>query len=154
MHTWNPDFVSNSAVGVRYQTLANEIERALAFMVACGMDKEAFRTVDFYSSHEALLLAYEHAMTRIDSRTGTPYNTSAHMVWIGERTRQVGGAHIEFARHVRNPLGVKVGPTSTAETAVELAEGLDPDHEPGRMTLISRMGAGKVRDVLPPIVAS
>jgi len=152
VHTWNQDFVRNSGVEFRYESLADEIERALAFMVACGVDKEAFRTVDFYSSHEALLLPYEHAMTRIDSRTGTPYNTSAHMVWIGERTRQVGGAHIEFARHLRNPLGVKVGPSTTAADAVALAEALDPDHEPGRLTLISRMGAGKVRDALPPIV--
>jgi len=152
VHTWNQDFVRNSGAEVRFEALADEIERALAFMVACGVDKEAFRTVDFYSSHEALLLPYEHAMTRIDSRTGTPYNTSAHMVWVGERTRQVGGAHIEFARHLRNPLGVKVGPSTTAADAVALAEALDPDHEPGRLTLISRMGAGKVREALPPIV--
>ncbi|MFT4294770.1 MAG: 3-deoxy-7-phosphoheptulonate synthase class II [Micropruina sp.] len=152
VHTWNQDFVRNSGVEARYEAMADEIERALAFMVACGVDKEAFRTVDFYSSHEALLLPYEHAMTRIDSRTRTPYNTSAHMVWIGERTRQVDGAHVEFIRHLRNPIGVKVGPSTTATDAVALAEALDPEHEPGRLTLISRMGADQVRQALPPIV--
>ncbi len=152
VHTWNQDFVRNSGVEARYEAMADEIERALAFMVACGVDKEAFRTVDFYSSHEALLLPYEHAMTRIDSRTQTPYNTSAHMVWIGERTRQVEGAHIDFVRHLRNPIGVKVGPSTTAADAVALAEALDPAHEPGRLTIISRMGAAKVREALPPIV--
>ncbi len=152
VHTWNQDFVRNSGVEARYEALADEIERALAFMVACGVDKEAFRTVDFYASHEALLLPYEHAMTRIDSRTRTPYNTSAHMVWIGERTRQVEGAHVDFIRHLRNPIGVKVGPSTTAADAVALAEALDPQHEPGRLTMISRMGAAKVRDALPPIV--
>ncbi|MFT3971877.1 MAG: 3-deoxy-7-phosphoheptulonate synthase class II [Micropruina sp.] len=152
VHTWNQDFVRNSGVEARYEATADEIERALAFMVACGVDKEAFRTVDFYSSHEALLLPYEHAMTRIDSRTRTPYNTSAHMVWIGERTREVEGAHIDFVRHLRNPIGVKVGPSTTAADAVALAEALDPAHEPGRLTIISRMGAAKVRESLPPIV--
>ena len=152
VHTWNQDFVRNSGVEERYEALADEIERALAFMVACGVDKEAFRTIDFYSSHEALLLPYEHALTRIDSRTQTPYDTSAHMVWIGERTRQVDGAHVEFVRHLRNPIGVKVGPDTTGADAVALAEALDPDHEPGRLTLISRMGADRIRDALPPIV--
>ncbi|MCW3156860.1 class II 3-deoxy-7-phosphoheptulonate synthase [Micropruina sonneratiae] len=152
VHTWNHDFVRNSGAEARYEALADEIERALAFMVACGVDKEAFRTVDFYSSHEALVLAYEHAMTRVDSRTSTPYNTSAHMIWVGERTRQVDGAHVEFARHLRNPIGVKVGPSTTAADAVALADALDPEQEPGRLTIISRMGAGKVRDALPPIV--
>ncbi len=152
VHSWNQDFVRNSGVEARYEAMADEIERALAFMVACGVDKEAFRTVDFYSSHEALLLPYEHAMTRIDSRTRTPYNTSAHMVWIGERTREVDGAHVQFVRHLRNPIGVKVGPSTTAADAVALAEALDPAHQPGRLTMITRMGAGRVRDALPPIV--
>ena len=152
MHSWNQDFVRNSGVEARYEALADEIERALAFMVACGVDKEALRTVDFYSSHEAVLLPYEHAMTRVDSRTDTPYNTSAHMVWIGERTRQVDGAHVRLIGHLRNPLGVKVGPSTTASEVVRLVEALDPDHEPGRLTLISRMGAGRVRDALPPVV--
>ena len=153
VHSWNADFVKNSAAGVQYQNLANEIDRALAFMVACGIDDDVFRTVDFYSSHEALILEYEHALTRIDSRTGQPYGTSGHFLWIGERTRQLHGAHVELLRHVRNPLGVKLGPTSTADNALELADRLDPDHESGRITFITRMGAGKVRDVLPDIVA-
>ncbi|WP_377103934.1 class II 3-deoxy-7-phosphoheptulonate synthase [Propionicimonas sp. T2.31MG-18] len=152
VHSWNSDFVRNSNVEERYEQLAAEIERALAFMVACGVDNESFRTVDFYSSHEALLLEYEHALTRIDSRTDTPYNVSAHMVWIGERTRQLDGAHVEYLRHLRNPIGIKLGPSVTPSEAVALAERLDPDHEPGRLTVISRMGAARVRDVLPPIV--
>jgi 3-deoxy-7-phosphoheptulonate synthase len=153
VHSWNADFVLNSASGVRYQALADEIDRALAFMVACGIDDAAFRTVDFYASHEALLMEYEHALTRIDSRTAQPYGTSGHFLWIGERTRQLDGAHVELMRHVRNPLGVKLGPTTTADTALELADRLDPDHEPGRITFITRMGAGKVRDLLPEIVS-
>ena len=152
VHTWNADFVHNSNVEERYEHLADEISRALAFMVACGVDKESFRTVDFYSSHEALLLEYEHALTRIDSRTDTPYNTSAHMVWIGERTRQLGGAHVEYLRHLRNPIGVKLGPSAVPSEVTALFDKLDPDHEPGRLTVISRMGAAKVRDALPPIV--
>ena len=152
VHTWNSDFVRNSNVEERYESLAAEIERALAFMVACGVDSDTFRTVDFYSSHEALLLEYEHALTRIDSRTDTPYNTSAHMVWIGERTRQLDGAHVEYLRHLRNPIGMKLGPSVTPSQAVELAERLDPNQEPGRLTVITRMGAEKVRDVLPPII--
>ncbi|MCA0308579.1 MAG: 3-deoxy-7-phosphoheptulonate synthase class II [Actinobacteria bacterium] len=152
VHSWNSDFVRNSNVEERYEQLAAEIERALAFMVACGVANESFRTVDFYSSHEALLLEYEHALTRIDSRTDTPYNVSAHMVWIGERTRQLDGAHVEYLRHLRNPIGIKLGPSVTPSEAVALAERLDPDQEPGRLTVISRMGAARVRDVLPPIV--
>jgi 3-deoxy-7-phosphoheptulonate synthase len=152
VHSWNSDFVRNSNVEERYEQLAAEIERALAFMVACGVDSDTFRTVDFYSSHEALLLEYEHALTRIDSRTDTPYNTSAHMVWIGERTRQLDGAHVEYLRHLRNPIGLKLGPSVTPSEAVQLLERLDPDQEPGRLTIISRMGADRVRDVLPPII--
>jgi 3-deoxy-7-phosphoheptulonate synthase len=152
VHSWNSDFVRNSNVEDRYEALADEISRALAFMVACGVDSDTFRTVDFYSSHEALLLEYEHALTRIDSRTETPYNVSAHMVWIGERTRQLDGAHVEYLRHLRNPIGIKLGPSVTPSDAVQLAERLDPDQEPGRLTVISRMGAERVRDVLPPIV--
>jgi 3-deoxy-7-phosphoheptulonate synthase len=152
VHSWNSDFVRNSNVEDRYEALADEISRALAFMVACGVDSDTFRTVDFYSSHEALLLEYEHALTRIDSRTDTPYNTSAHMVWIGERTRQLDGAHVEYLRHLRNPIGLKLGPSVTPSEAVQLLERLDPDQEPGRLTIISRMGAERVRDVLPPII--
>nr|WP_300148775.1 3-deoxy-7-phosphoheptulonate synthase class II [Propionicimonas sp.] len=152
VHSWNSDFVRNSNVEERYEELAAEIERALAFMVACGVDSDTFRTVDFYSSHEALLLEYEHALTRIDSRTDTPYNVSAHMVWIGERTRQLDGAHVEYLRHLRNPIGLKLGPSATPSEAVQLVERLDPDSEPGRLTIISRMGADRVRDMLPPII--
>jgi 3-deoxy-7-phosphoheptulonate synthase len=134
VHSWNADFVKNSAAGVQYQNMANEIDRALAFMVACGIDDDVFRT-------------------RIDSRTGQPYGTSGHFLWVGERTRQLHGAHVELLRYVRNPLGVKLGPTSTTDNALELADRLDPDHEPGRITFITRMGAAKVREVLPDIVA-
>jgi 3-deoxy-7-phosphoheptulonate synthase len=153
VHSWNADFVKHSTAKVQYQNLANEIDRALAFMVACGIDDDVFRTVDFYSSHEALILEYEHALTRIDSRTHRPYNTSGHFVWIGERTRQLDGAHVELLRQVRNPIGIKLGPEATADLARELADRLDPDHEPGRITFITRMGAGRVRDVLPDLVA-
>jgi 3-deoxy-7-phosphoheptulonate synthase len=153
VHSWNADFVKTSAAGVQYQNLAGEIDRALAFMVACGIDEREFATVDFYSSHEALLMEYEHALTRIDSRTDQPYNTSGHFLWVGERTRQLDGAHVELMRHVRNPLGVKLGPTTTADTALELADRLDPEHEPGRITFITRMGAGKIRDLLPEVVS-
>ena len=153
VHSWNADFVLSSGAGVQYQNLADEIDRALAFMEACGIDDDAFRTVDFYSSHEALVMEYEHALTRIDSRTRQPYGTSGHLLWIGERTRQLDGAHVELMRHIRNPLGVKLGPTTTADTALELADRLDPDHEPGRITFITRMGAAKVRQVLPEVVA-
>jgi 3-deoxy-7-phosphoheptulonate synthase len=152
MHNWNADFVHNSNVDSRYSELSDEISRALAFMVACGVDNDQFRTVDFYSSHEALLLEYEHSLTRIDSRTGAPYNTSAHLVWAGERTRQPDGAHIAYLSRLRNPLGLKVGPKTTGAEARELVERLDPDNEPGRLTIITRMGAGYVRDALPPII--
>ncbi|MFX4272745.1 class II 3-deoxy-7-phosphoheptulonate synthase [Propionibacteriaceae bacterium Y1685] len=152
VHTWNADFVKQSPAGARYQALADEIERALAFMRAAGIDDEAFRSVDLYSSHEALLLEYEHALTRVDSRTRQPYGVSGHFLWIGERTRQLDGAHVEFLRHVRNPLGVKLGPTTTPQTALDLADRLDPDHEPGRITFITRMGAGRIREVLPEVI--
>jgi 3-deoxy-7-phosphoheptulonate synthase len=152
VHAWNTDFVRNSPVGERYERMARDIDRAIAFMHACGADPAEFRTVDFYASHEALLLDYEAALTRIDSRTGLPYDTSGHFLWIGERTRQLDGAHVEFARHIRNPIGVKLGPTATAEDALALIEALDPDREPGRLTFITRMGADKIRDVLPELV--
>lgn len=152
IHAWNADFVQNSNVEARYEALAAEIERALAFMMVCGVSDEQLSTVDFYASHEALLLDYEHAMTRIDSRSQQPYDCSGHLLWIGERTRQLDGAHVEFLRHVRNPLGVKLGPTTTGEEAVALADALDPDHEPGRLTFISRMGSEEVRTRLPRII--
>jgi len=152
VHAWNQDFVRQSPSGQRYEELAGEIDRALSFMHACGADPEQFRAVEFYSSHEALLLEYERALTRVDSRTGLPYDVSAHFLWIGERTRAPDGAHIEFARRIRNPIGVKIGPLTTPEHLLELISRLDPEREPGRLTLITRMGAGLVRDTLPPLV--
>jgi 3-deoxy-7-phosphoheptulonate synthase len=153
VHTWNTDFVAASPAGRRYEALAAEIDRALTFMHASGTDPAAFRTVEFYSSHEALLLEYERAMTRIDSRTGLPYDTSAHFPWIGERTRALDGAHVEFFRHVRNPVGVKLGPSITPQDALALVDLLNPDNEPGRLTFITRMGASEIRSALPPVVA-
>jgi 3-deoxy-7-phosphoheptulonate synthase len=152
VHAWNQDFVAGSPAGQRYERLAGEIDRALAFMHACGTDPEELRSVELYSSHEALLLDYEQALTRVDSRTGLPYDTSAHFLWIGERTRDLEGAHVEFARGIRNPIGVKVGPTMTPDELLALIDRLNPDGEPGRLTLISRMGAGQVRVALPPLV--
>ncbi|WP_324650949.1 class II 3-deoxy-7-phosphoheptulonate synthase [Georgenia sp. H159] len=153
VHEWNRGFTSNPAYK-RYEALAAEIDRAVRFMAAAGADFDALKTVDFYSSHEALLLDYERAMTRIDSRTGLPYNTSAHFVWIGERTRQLDGAHVDLLSRVRNPIGVKLGPTTTPQTALELQERLNPEGEPGRLTFITRMGAEKIRDVLPGLLSA
>ena len=152
VHTWNTDFVAASPAGRQYEVLAGEIDRALTFMHASGIDPAEFRTVEFYSSHEALLLAYERAMTRIDSRTGLPYDTSAHFPWIGERTRALDGAHVEFFSHVRNPIGVKLGPSTTPQDALALVDRLNPDNEPGRLTFITRMGASAIRSGLPPVV--
>nr|WP_202470402.1 3-deoxy-7-phosphoheptulonate synthase class II [Streptomyces sp. SID8377] len=152
VHAWNQDFVRSSPSGQRYEALAREIDGALSFMHACGADPEEFKTVEFYASHEALLLDYESALTRVDSRTGRLYDVSGHMVWIGERTRQLDHAHIEFASKIRNPIGVKLGPTTTPEEALALIDRLDPDREPGRLTFITRMGAGKVRELLPNLV--
>ena len=152
VHTWNTDFVAASPAGRQYEVLAGEIDRALTFMHASGIDPAEFRTVEFYSSHEALLLVYERAMTRIDSRTGLPYDTSAHFPWIGERTRALDGAHVEFFRHVRNPIGVKLGPSTTPQDALALVDRLNPDNEPGRLTFITRMGASAIRSGLPPVV--
>ena len=152
VHAWNQDFVQESPAGLRYEQLAREISQALAFMNACGADPEEFHTVEFYSSHEALILDYDRALTRIDSRTGLPYDVSAHMVWIGERTRQLDGAHVEFFSKIQNPIGVKIGPTTTPEDALALIEKLNPDNEPGRLTFITRMGAAKIREHLPLLV--
>ncbi|MGC0404001.1 3-deoxy-7-phosphoheptulonate synthase class II [Streptomyces sp. SAI-126] len=126
VHAWNQDFVKSSPSGQRYEQLAREIDQALNFMRACGTDPEEFKTVEFYSSHEALLLDYESALTRVDSRSGQLYDVSAHMVWIGERTRQLDHAHIEFASQIRNPVGIKLGPTTTAEEALQYIERLGP----------------------------
>jgi 3-deoxy-7-phosphoheptulonate synthase len=152
VHAWNQDFVAGSPAGQRYEELADEIDRAIAFMHACGADPREFRAVEFYSSHEALLLDYERALTRTDARSGRAYDLSAHLLWIGERTRALDGAHVEFARRIRNPLAVKIGPKTTAQDVLELLEVLDPEHESGRLTLITRMGAGRIRQALPPLV--
>jgi 3-deoxy-7-phosphoheptulonate synthase len=139
-----------SAAGERYEAIAREIDRALAFMAACGVDDDALRQVDLYCSHEALILEYEDALTRPEE--GVLYDLSAHMVWVGERTRQLDGAHVEFVSKIANPIGIKLGPTTTPETAVELVERLNPRRIPGRLTFISRMGNDKVREVLPSVV--
>lgn len=152
VHEWNKGFIRDSSVGVRYEEMAKEIGRALEFMRSAGVDPAAFKKVDFFASHEALILEYERALTRIDSRTETPYDVSAHFVWIGERTRQLDGAHVEFAAKVRNPIGVKLGPKSTVADALALIEKLDPIREPGRLTFITRMGAAKIRETLPALV--
>ncbi|MGE5292574.1 MAG: class II 3-deoxy-7-phosphoheptulonate synthase [Micromonosporaceae bacterium] len=152
VHAWNQDFVRHSPAGQRYEELAGEIDRALSFMRACGADPEEFKAVEFYSSHEALILEYEQALTRIDSRTGLPYDVSAHLPWIGERTRALDGAHVEFASRIRNPIGVKVGPSTTPDDLLALIRKLDPEQEPGRLMLITRMGAQRIRDALPPLV--
>ena len=132
--------------------MAKEIGRALDFMRSAGINPEEFKTVDFYSSHEALILEYEKALTRIDSRTGLPYDVSAHFLWIGERTRQLDGAHIDFAKKIKNPIGVKLGPKTTTNEIADLINVLNPDDEPGRLTFITRMGAKNIRSVLPPLV--
>ena len=152
VHAWNRDFVAGSPSGKRYELLAAEIQRALDFMRACGVDPEETRTVEFFSSHEGLLLEYEAALTRTDSRTGTLYNTSAHFVWIGERTRDLDGAHIDYFSRIRNPIGIKLGPSTTPDEALAYLDRLDPNREPGRLSLVIRMGAGAVREKLPPLV--
>jgi 3-deoxy-7-phosphoheptulonate synthase len=152
VHDWNKGFVKDNAYATRYEAMATEIGRALDFMKSAGVDPDQFKTVEFFSSHEALIMEYEKALTRIDSRTGNPYDVSGHFIWIGERTRQLDGAHVEFASKVKNPIGVKLGPKSTVEDALRLIEKLDPNREPGRLTFITRMGAGKIREALPALV--
>jgi len=157
VHDWNTAFVGSSPAGSRYEVLARDIERALAFMRACGLDLERMSEthgVELYSSHEALLLEYERALTRWDERTGRPYGLSSHLLWVGERTRDLGGAHVDLLARLANPIGVKVGPSASPAEVLALCERLDPDREPGRLTVISRMGARRVRDVLPGIVAA
>ena len=151
VHEWNKGFTDNPA-NSRYESMAREIDKAIKFMAACGANFNELRTTEFYTSHEGLLFDYERPMTRIDSRTGTPYDTSAHFIWIGERTRKLDGAHMDFLSRVRNPLGVKLGPNTSADDVLALIDKLDPDREPGRLTLISRMGASKIREALPKLV--
>jgi 3-deoxy-7-phosphoheptulonate synthase len=155
VHAWNQDFVATSAQGQRYETLASEIERALAFMSACGIDLAAtpqLHQVDVWTSHEGLLLDYEEGLTRRDSLTGDWYDCSAHMLWIGDRTRAPAGAHVAFFAGVHNPIGLKVGPSASPDEVVELCERLNPEREPGRLTLIVRLGADRVSDLLPPLL--
>jgi len=155
VHQWTQEFVGSSPEGQRYDKIASEIDRALRFMKACGLDAAtvpALHEVDFWTSHEALVLGYEEALTRQDSLTGDYYDCSAHMVWIGERTRQLDGAHVEFFRGIHNPVGCKVGPTASADEVIELCEALNPERVPGRLTLITRMGAEKITDALPPLL--
>jgi 3-deoxy-7-phosphoheptulonate synthase len=154
VHAWNQDFVSRSPAGQRYEQLARDIDRALAFMRACGADPEELRAVELYSSHEALVLDYEQALTRRDSRTGRMYDTSAHFVWVGERTRGLDGAHVEFASGISNPIGVKIGPDAKPADVLALIDRLNPTRDPGRLMLITRMGAGRVRDALPPLISA
>jgi 3-deoxy-7-phosphoheptulonate synthase len=155
VHAWNQEFVASSPEGRRYEAIASEIERALRFMEACGIDLEAheqLHQVDLWTSHEGLLLDYEEALTRRDSLSGDWYDCSAHMLWIGERTRQLDGAHVEFFAGVHNPLGCKLGPSATPDEALELCERLNPGRVPGRLTLIARMGADRVAELLPPLL--
>jgi 3-deoxy-7-phosphoheptulonate synthase len=155
VHLWNQEFVRDSRQGQRYAAVADEITRALNFLRACGIDvanDPTFHTVDFWTSHEALLLGYEEALTRRDSLTGEWYDCSAHMLWIGERTRDPDGAHVHFLSGVQNPVGVKLGPTATADEVVALAARLNPDNEPGRLTLIVRMGAAQAPRRLPELI--
>ena len=157
VHSWNQQFVANSPAGAQYKEIADGITNALAFMRACGITSEdhpALHEVDFYTSHEALLLGYEEALTRNDSMSGDWYDCSAHMLWIGERTRRLDGAHIEFLRGVENPLGCKLGPTATTEDAIKLCEILNPKQIPGRLTFITRMGASVIDNKLPELVGA
>ena len=150
VHAWNAAFARSTETGARYEQLASEIDRAVRFMRACGVHDAALEGVELYASHEALVLEYERALTRVED--GAAYDLSAHFVWVGERTRQPDGAHLDFVSRLANPIGVKLGPSTTPEYAAELVERLDPSNTPGRLTLISRMSNARVRDVLPPIV--
>ena len=155
VHTWNREFVASSPAGQRYEALAGEIERALRFMQAVGIDlttERSLHEVDVWTSHDGLLLEYEEALTRTDSLTGQAYDCSAHMLWIGDRTRDLDGAHVEFFSGVNNPIGVKLGPSATPEDAAATAERLNPHRVPGRLTLITRLGAEHVREALPPLL--
>ncbi|MES1201914.1 MAG: class II 3-deoxy-7-phosphoheptulonate synthase [Pseudomonadota bacterium] len=155
VHRWMLGFVADSTQGKRYRELADRITESINFMEACGITPESvpqMKQVDVYTSHEALLLGYEEAMTRVDSTTGDWYDTSAHMVWIGDRTRQPDGAHVEFAKGIKNPLGLKCGPSLEPDELLKLIDILNPDNEPGRLTLIARFGADKVEAGLPKLV--
>ena len=155
VHQWNLGFVKDSALGERYRDLADRLDETLAFMAACGITSETtpqIRETDFFTAHEALLLNYEQAMTRVDSTSGDWYDTAAHFLWIGDRTRQLDGAHVEYMRGIANPIGVKAGPTTDSDELLRLLDILNPDNEPGRLTVITRMGADSVESLLPPLV--
>ncbi|NQU60822.1 MAG: 3-deoxy-7-phosphoheptulonate synthase class II [Rhodospirillales bacterium] len=155
VHQWNLGFVEDSALGERYRDLADRLDEALSFMAACGLTAETapqIRETDFFTSHEALMLTYEQAMTRVDSTSGDWYDTSAHLLWIGDRTRQLEGAHVEFMRGISNPVAVKAGPTTKTDEMLKLIDTLNPDNIAGRLTIIARMGADKVEEFLPPLV--
>ena len=155
VHSWNLGFVENSPLGARYQDLANRIDDALRFMAACGITADnvpALKETSFYTSHEALLLPYEEAMTRVDSTTGDWYDTSAHLLWIGARTHQAENAQIEYARGIKNPIGLKCSPSMAADELIRLIDILNPENKPGRLTLIARMGHDKVDEKLAPLV--
>jgi 3-deoxy-7-phosphoheptulonate synthase len=157
VHQWNQEFVASSPEGRRYDRMADHIDKALRFMAACGIDTASqpnLHEVDFFTSHEALILGYEEALTRQDSLTGEWYDCSAHMLWIGDRSRQLDGAHVEFLRGVGNPLGCKIGPTATPDELLALCSALNPDGVPGRLTLICRMGASRVTAALPPLLTA
>jgi 3-deoxy-7-phosphoheptulonate synthase len=157
VHRWNLEFVASSEEGQRYERLATEIDRALRFMKACGLDTGSvpvLHEVDFFTSHEALVLDYEEALTRVDSLTGRWYGCSAHLLWVGDRTRRPDGAHVEYLSGIENPVGCKVGPSARPEELLEVCRRLDPSRRPGRLVLISRMGADRVRELLPPLVAA
>jgi 3-deoxy-7-phosphoheptulonate synthase len=155
VHQWNLGFVADSALGERYRDLADRLDETLGFMAACGITSETtpqIRETDFFTAHEALLLNYEEAMTRVDSTSGDWYDTSAHFLWIGDRTRQLDGAHVEYMRGIANPIGIKAGPTTDTDELLRLIDILNPDNEPGRLTVITRMGADSVENLLPPLV--
>ena len=155
VHQWNLDFVADSPAGGRYEDLASRLDETLSFMEACGLTSETtpqIREMDYYTSHEALLLPYEQAMTRVDSISGDWFNTSAHMLWIGERTRALDGAHVEFLRGVGNPIGVKFGPTGSPDDLLRLIDALNPANQPGRLTVIVRMGKDVIGNHLPALL--
>ena len=155
VHRWNMSFVEASPSKKRYLKLSERIEDALAFMEVCGVNSQTTPTIretQLFTSHEALLLNYEEALSRIDSFTGKCYNCSAHFVWIGERTRQLDHAHVEFFKHIENPVGVKIGASTSADQLLRLIDALNPDNEPGRLTLITRMGADNLAEKLPALI--
>ena len=155
VNAWNKEFVASTAEGHRYNIIADEITRALAFMNACGIDLERehqLHQVEFYTSHEALVLPYEEVLTRVDSTTGDYYDCSAHFVWVGERTRDIDGAHVEYMRGINNPVGIKLGPSATGDDALKLIEKINPNNEEGKIVLILRAGADAIVDMATPLM--